>query len=369
MQRDYLKFYSRRFPGAKVRKPFVLEEHPGANACTVKEAYLLPDLWHLNEKEKQYSLTLMPDELEGALGQVHSSSRDDPLAVDHPVDLTEEIIAIMFQSWHLTASSSPVANEFFRFTERTEGQGKRLRFAYSYRTLTDRVPADKIADYNRAISDIRDTLGYTLGYRTPAQLGQWSGLANFNWLVAAALLPFLGVITLLAGFFFFLSKRASPLPPPLEPALQGIGGWLILPLLGLIIRPFSYLWAMLQLIPSVFVSKTWRSLTDGASPQFDAQWAPALLFELFYNSFALILTFLVLALFFARRAWWPRLFIGLLILDAIAILTDLIFAMNLPVDPGVVTGARALLVGAVVGAAIWIPYVLVSRRVKATFRF
>ncbi len=75
-------------------------------------------------------------------------------------------------------------------------------------------------------------------------------------------------------------------------------------------------------------------------------------------------------MFFQRRRRFPTLFIWLLGFEAAIVIANAVFNRMLSVptdqslDPG---GVSRAILQAVAGAAIWIPYMLTSNRVKNTF--
>src|SRR4029079_3067673 len=164
--------------------------------------------------------------------------------------------------------------------------------------------------FNEAISNAKDTLGYTMRYQTPEQIKKAKSLSTFNWPVAAS--AFWCFVP--AGFLFSSSFRHSKLveqlPPPVDaPArLNGIGGLLILLAIGQVLLPLRFAkptWDVLSLSTN---TSSWRSLTDPIESSYHPLWAPTLLFELFLNVGAFIFALLLIALFFTKKAAWRRAF-------------------------------------------------------------
>jgi len=74
-------------------------------------------------------------------------------------------------------------------------------------------------------------------------------------------------------------------------------------------------------------------------------------------------------LFFTKKAVWPRAFALFLIINLIGVVIDTVLVDHIPaaVEP-IVTSLRDI-TPVVLAAAVWIPYVFFSKRVKATFRY
>ncbi|MEO5721585.1 MAG: hypothetical protein ABIR71_08960 [Chthoniobacterales bacterium] len=170
VQKDYLQYYARRFSMVETRQSFTYQEMTGENGCRMTEYYRIPEIWELSEGKNQYDLTLYPGDIGSAMGSVGPSQRDDPLALDVPMQVTETIKAEMFEDWPQKPKTTEVANDFFRYREDVKGEGRRLEFVFAYELLTDRVPVAELAKYNAALTKLKDTLGYTLTYNTADQL-------------------------------------------------------------------------------------------------------------------------------------------------------------------------------------------------------
>jgi hypothetical protein len=149
---------------------------------------------------------------------------------------------------------------------------------------------------------------------------------------------------------------------------SGLGGWLILPMLGLMFLPFK-LGAMLAVnYYPIFSEGYWEVLTTPGSEAYHALWAPLLIFEIAVNSIFFISAIVLLVFFFQKHHRFPKLIIWFLGLNLAFVgidffAADLIPAVASEPDPE----STKELIRTIVGAAIWIPYFLKSVRVKNTF--
>jgi hypothetical protein len=154
----------------------------------------------------------------------------------------------------------------------------------------------------------------------------------------------------------------------LDPTQKGIGGWLILVVISLVVSPVRIGYFMATDILPIFRDGAWSILTTPGSAAYHVLWGPLLIFETIGNlgTIALGLTTLWFLAHKSRRT--PKLAIAWLLWSSTLVVvdffvTDLIPAAAAHPDPG---SAREL-VRALVSLAIWVPYFLVSKRVKATF--
>ncbi len=371
IQKTYLEFYNRTFPDAKAQKAPWYEELPGENACRVTESYIVPRLWQLSDDKSRYSLYLQPLEMYSALGSTISPQRWDPFKLEYPNTVIEEVNVEMFEDWPLNAEGASINNEFFRMRDQPSGSGSTLQLRYSYEALKDRVEVADIEKFNEAISKAKDTLGYSLRYQTPEQIKKAKSLSTFNWAVAASAFCFFATATFLAYSYFRHSNLAQQMPPPVDaPArLNGIGGWLILLAIGQVLLPLRFVKPIWDVISLSTNTGSWRSLTDPIESSYNAWWAPALLFELFFNVGAFLFAVLLIALFFTKKAAWRCAFALFLIFFLLGAVLDTVLVDRIPSAAEPVITSVTDLAPIVLAAAIWIPYVSFSKRVKATFRY
>jgi hypothetical protein len=150
---------------------------------------------------------------------------------------------------------------------------------------------------------------------------------------------------------------------------KGIGGWLIPPALALIFTPFLSGYQFYQDMLPVFKSEVWNALTTSGSAAYHPLWRSVIIIEVISNLILIIFTFWLLWLFFNKSNRTPKLFIVWLIMFPAIQIIDLLLTNQIPVvaadpiDPETIKN----LVRSIVAAAIWIPYFLISKRVKNTF--
>jgi hypothetical protein len=118
----------------------------------------------------------------------------------------------------------------------------------------------------------------------------------------------------------------------------------------------------------IFQEGYWEVLTTPGSEAYHHLWAPLIISEIIGNSLFIIFDIVLIVLFFTKSNRFPILIIifiatNLFFLAGDLVLTDLIPAVAAESDPESVTE----LARSIIAAAIWIPYFLVSKRVKNTF--
>jgi hypothetical protein len=152
-----------------------------------------------------------------------------------------------------------------------------------------------------------------------------------------------------------------------ERNLRGIRGWLLLPLLSLVVSPLRSGWRLLSEQVPIFTEGHWQVLTSPGNDAYHPAWAPLILFEVIGTAAFFVAAPVLFVLFLRRWRYVPGLMIAFYGLAAILPAADLALAIGLLPDVTGNSDAVRDIVGATIAAAIWIPYFLVSRRVKVTF--
>jgi len=140
----------------------------------------------------------------------------------------------------------------------------------------------------------------------------------------------------------------------------GLGGWLILPGLGLFLSIFRQIGDVIHLF-GLFKQDSWNALTSPGSASYDSWWATLLVFKLAATVALVMFEILLLFLFRGQKRAVPQLMIAWLIFQAFVYVTVSLMSRQIP---GAASGG---IFTPIVPCLIWIPYFLTSKRVKETF--
>lgn len=148
---------------------------------------------------------------------------------------------------------------------------------------------------------------------------------------------------------------------------QRIGGWLFLVALGMTVAPFRQLIAMQETF-SLLLAEDALAVLLPLSPHFMPGMALVTGFEVLFQAGLLVATGMMTFLFFRKDYRFPRFFIATFVGSVVFVFLDhglclLVFPDSLQVDP---IDWRSVMSAATV-AAVWVPYMLLSKRAKATF--
>jgi Protein of unknown function (DUF2569) len=152
----------------------------------------------------------------------------------------------------------------------------------------------------------------------------------------------------------------------LEPV--GVGGWLILVAIAVCLSPLRVLVSVVNTFRAVAQDGAWSALTTPGSSAYHPMWASVIVYELLGNLALLVASVALLVLFIQRSRKFPRLFIWIAALTFPFLVVDAWLGSLLPLDEPVLDKDTVKgLMASVVTLAIWVPYMLRSKRVRNTF--
>ena len=149
---------------------------------------------------------------------------------------------------------------------------------------------------------------------------------------------------------------------------SGLGGWLILVGIGVVFSPLRMPVEVQRIYLPIFNDGTYDMLSTPGTDAYIPFWSTLIWGEILVTTILFFASIYLAYLFFSKKSLFPKLYIWLavgsfafIILDAL--LVKVIFPNEAMFDPGTIKEiARSGL-----GILIWVPYMLLSKRVKATF--
>ncbi|MEM7136257.1 MAG: DUF2569 domain-containing protein [Myxococcota bacterium] len=153
--------------------------------------------------------------------------------------------------------------------------------------------------------------------------------------------------------------------PPSEDGPKGLGGWLLIVGLRVVLSPVGQAVGVFRIAELLRGEGAWEALSveSGSHPLA----RPLVAFELVASVVMLCASVYIVYLFFAKRPTFPKLFIAILIAELAIVVLDG-WLLSLIAQSGAFDAdsmkamARALL-----SCIAYIPYILVSKRVANTF--
>ncbi|WP_376690613.1 DUF2569 domain-containing protein [Wenzhouxiangella sp. EGI_FJ10409] len=149
---------------------------------------------------------------------------------------------------------------------------------------------------------------------------------------------------------------------------EGLGGWLILVGIGIVVGPFRMAFIMLETYRELGANGTWEILTTQGSGFYYPELAALIVVEMVVNLAILAASVYVAYLFFTKRRSLPAWYIGVAVFSLVFVLVDAIVVSAMLPDMPLLDSETAREMGrSLIQVCVWVPYMLVSKRVKNTF--
>ncbi|EPR70567.1 DUF2569 domain-containing protein [Cyclobacterium qasimii] len=344
IQKEYLNFYTNLYPGIVETEDirFYDENRFNDNEVLVVENYKIEQFWLQDEGETFIYTRIYPLVLESMINYPSSIARNSLYNLGNPFTFVQETQIMLPELWNVNDDERQIEGSSYLYTNEIKGYGERIAVKYTYDLNESFIDGEKVSEFLSEHEKIKNDLMFSLTYNPMVTTGEKSSLAIF---VVLVLLVF--------GIYFSIKIYKDFDPQPWVYAEnKNIGGWLVLPAIGIIITPF---WIIINFFSVGYLDKSlWLNASNMGLTE-------AVAFELTNNVLLVVFSLLLILLFFTRRTNTPMLMTIFYVINLLAILVDTILTedtFKLENRP---------LIQAVVAAVIWIPYFNLSERVKSTF--
>lgn len=137
---------------------------------------------------------------------------------------------------------------------------------------------------------------------------------------------------------------------------------------GVVANPIRLLATYFPIYVPLFTDGGWKALTTVDSGAYNPLWGPLLIGEIIFNLGLVALSTYLIYLFFSKHYLFPRFYIGIVVASVVFIPLDAwLVSFVLPNEPMFDSGTAKEFAKTLFGGLIWVPYMLVSKRVRATF--
>ncbi|MET0261397.1 MAG: DUF3857 domain-containing protein, partial [Rariglobus sp.] len=277
--KDYVNYYTSSYPGITSTQPVSWKDDAETNTVVVEENYTVPSLWKAQKEPHILKAEFYPQPISDYATQPSTRVRTMPLATAHPLNVRLTTRVNLHEDWPVKPSETVIVDHAFRASDKISGSGRLVQMDYTWESLADYVPADKITDHVAAIDRLRNRLGYHLTFDKKIAAAEAEpekpGHFRFNWMPV--------VLTLITGAaVFYVGRRLigrRPLTPPSLPGpgedrLVGLGGWLVVVAFGLILRPIIICAQLFQEFSYVFDLDRWEAITTPGVEGYQATLGP-----------------------------------------------------------------------------------------------
>ncbi|GAA0531836.1 DUF3857 domain-containing protein [Chitinophaga japonensis] len=359
LERSYLDYYKSIYGNVTADTTVQVVDSDNPNLFEVTESYALQAPWKADSTVKGRQLFYVQAKiLTDLLPVIATDTPDAPLALKYPYSLDYVITLHMPEDWSLEDEALHIKNRYYRIDFTASVYGRTVKMHYQYESYQDHVPVTALATYREDRRKLGEVAAYTYFWTPGAGAASGKTGNTVSWLMLTLAMLFVGIFSYIGVKFY--KRSVLPVRQDIDP--WPIGGWLVLMGIGIIISPLTLLISTIE--NGLLSNSTWEAVIHADDSQVRLL---VMIAELAANAFLWVYSILLLVLFIKRRDTFPAANIvayaaalTLNVLDHVAV-----GALNNSFDwrPDEIT----TITRSIIAAAIWIPYLLKSERVKHTF--
>ena len=368
IQKTYADFYQSTYPGTRVAAPLAFSDDRVANTVKICESYCISNFWTTDQRPDLREADFAPHSLRSCYAKPSVQTRHTPIYLSNPYQL-EHTVRVHLpepETWAFEDSHWTSESRAFKASADVTFTNQLLELHWNYNAVTNAVPPSDVVAYCEDLDalatafktfSIYSDLDYT-------QTTQDSESPSPNWPLALLAL-FTATTTLLAVQIFIKSRPQCPPPLPsmLAPAETGIGGWLILPLAGMIINTLATPVTLVKRLTDYDIETYFSFLLPGCETFSTTNAAYATLQIIALACSTVLFTSCCVGLLRKRR-YIPRFIIfSICLATLLGLVLNILYPMS--DDAALSLPASALTINFAV--LIWVPYFAFSKRVKRTF--
>lgn len=351
-QKNYLNYYGNMYPEIAVDKALEIVDDREANTLAISEYYIISNFWKTGDSPEKISCEFYPQTLEQYINIEKSLQRKAPYQLTYPLSYSHTTKINLPEPWNAKNEDVEISSDYYTYLYKVKSKDDQITITHTYKTHAPEIPLDGIRKFVNDHQKIIDKSTYMLYYDKSFSTESRADSAPIQFIVI--------IVALAIGAFMVL--RIYKMNPVSKSDYDlSIGGWLILPAIGICISPITVLTGLLNPENNFFNQGVWSGLYN--TQQYGL--LALITIELLYNIVYLFFLGLIILLFFQRRTSLPILIVIFYGVSFVGISLDSIAASILTETP--LSENYLDMVKALIPAAIWIPYFLNSERVKNTF--
>ena len=360
---EFLNYYSNLYPNITNVKDVVYEDNhrDNTNSLRITEHYKINPFWNTSEEEGLIYCETSPLILESQIDYASSTKRQMPYYTGTPFKFSQKTIVHLPESWIIKDSDYHQGDDNFTYDRAISYADRTLTISHDYELKKSVLPASEVTSFLKKHSDINDKIAYQLTYNDNT-IATNTSASSFSWLSVL-----LALISLGTAIFFAIKLYKKYDPAPKGNQNLAIGGWLVLPAIGLTLSPIVLLFQIIGL--DFFSGNTWEGLL---SYEYPTSFYLVIIYglEIIINMAYLVFVVVVLILFYQKRSNVPIL---ISIVYILAFLVPLIDTLSIDLlIPDLYSSEEnnstyTTILRSFISACIWIPYFNISDRVKNTF--
>ncbi len=359
IKKEYTDFYRNLYPRIEAAKNIQIIDSTEnkTDKLIVCEDYFINKIWEKSAGASGIYCDIYPLVLETYTDYYQSDNREIPYYLGEPFSYSQTTVVNLPEKWYCKEDSITITGNGFKYENKITCSENKITVVHKFDLFKNAISGDSIQSFLDKIEKVKNEMHYYLTYNSE---GAKFKLSWISVLVA--------LLTIVISMFFYtkLYKNYNPLPKQQDTNRQ-IGGWMILPLIGLLLSPI--LLSSQLFTEDFFNHNTWTRIYNG-----EVSISRNVLFliagEIIYNFALLTFNIFLIILFFKKRSSLPNLISIYYIVLFLGTTLDLILSKmmlgelytNVQYQDSLKLAIRAFW-----AAIIWIPFFHISKQVGATF--
>ena len=292
-----------------------------------------------------------------------SMDREMPLYIGGPTVFEQETILDLPEEWSFTPGEESIKGKDFAYNSSfSKISDTHIQLNYRYELFNEYVEIEEIKDFLEAQEKIKKDLTFGLTKNTAFNIFKLSWISLLLILITT-------VIGTVVARNFYLNYDPQPHPYYAGKRTIPIGGWLILIAIGLSLTPLRILFEFIT-EPNFFNHNLILGILSSNEPTYNPELAFLIGFEIVFNVLSVIFSVLLIILLYQKRTSFPKIIIVFYIVTLIFFAID-VFLVFFFLDDAFSSQEMASSLGEVfrafISTSIWVPYFIMSERVKKTF--
>lgn len=364
LEKDYLEYYTKIYPGIATVKDLQIVDDEQNNIISLTETYDIENIWVKDDSvSNKYDVYLYADMIYNDLRNINKA-RKSPFALKYPSNIHQVIKVVLPEKWSINEEELNIERANYKFNFSLKYNTDTVTLDYTYQNKNYEIPGDETKQYIKDRKTITSAINYNIYYN-----GLYEG-NNADSDINGILIVISFVVLIFSGCIgAFLYFRKQPFDLEKIKNAKSINGWLILVAIGVIITPITI--SISTYSSEIFSDKVWRGLANLSNTQ-ELLLKGASIFECIFNTLLIAFSILIAILFFNRRSVLPKYYIIFRLFNLFVLIVDIIILLYInsktPLDIDFHKEIMSIIFQIII-SAVWITYFIKSERVKETFVF
>ncbi len=352
LEKNFLDYYSNFYSKIERADTLIIMDDKASNVLETTEKYIITDFFEYDSVNHNYPVSFYARMIKNILPSVDNKKKY-PIATSYPYELHHSIRVKIPLNWNIDFQTETIDRPAYTFKYRVSVDNDVFALDHDFKYNKDHIAPEEIVQYDKDSKRmVNDLLSYSFTY-TPGSGETYTGIKY-----SAILL----LLAIMAGAVY-MGKKIYQTPTASyahrHPTPRIIGGWLIIPILGLIITPIQLGYSIID--TGYFRDAIWHAYDHKpVSMAFNM----ILWLELIVNACIICYAVFCLVLMYNKRDILPKHIIRMYVGIMVAVIVDGILTHLLLPDT---TQDYKDVFRSIFSVCIWVPYFMRSVRVQETF--